>query len=328
MPSAHDPDNASARAVALAAAGDLAFAEGDCVQAEVYQRQSLSDRRRLGDRAGIAAALIGLGRVIQHNGELDRANHRFEEALALARDLGHTRHLAMVQHALGEVLTDQGQHALAQARFEQALDQWHVLGDQLSAAGVLDSMAVLAQKQGDAARALRLAGAARGICERRGIPRAAWQRTPWQATRLREHVASARDAVGSDQATRLEEHGRAMRFETAVGYAHAAGDWHAATSEPQLPTTAGANRSFPQSPVLELLTPREREVAELVLRGMSNRQIGVDLNISERTAETHVCRILNKLNLGSRAQMAMLLLEPDGQSAIFADARPVPAAAH
>jgi predicted ATPase/DNA-binding CsgD family transcriptional regulator len=328
MPSASDSDNAPARAAALSAAGDLAFAEGDCVQAEVYQRQSLSDHRQLGDRAGILGALIGLGRVIHRQGDLDRANHRLEEALGLARDLGHVRYLAVVQHALGEILADRGQHALAEARFEQSLDQCHALGDRLNAAGVMESMAILAQKQGDAARALRLAGAARSICERAGIARAAWQHTPGDTAWFHEHVESAREAVGPDQATRLERHGSAMRFETAVAYAHAAGDWRAASGESELkPTSAGTSRSFPQPALFESLTPREREVATLVLRGMSNRQIGVDLNISERTAETHVCRILNKLNLGSRAQIAMLMLDRESQPSIISDAEAVSAAA-
>jgi non-specific serine/threonine protein kinase len=41
---------------------------------------------------------------------------------------------------------------------------------------------------------------------------------------------------------------------------------------------------------------------------MSNRLIAEQLVITERTAETHVCRILSKLGLGSRAQIAALVL--------------------
>jgi DNA-binding NarL/FixJ family response regulator len=60
---------------------------------------------------------------------------------------------------------------------------------------------------------------------------------------------------------------------------------------------------------LAWLTPREQEVANLLLRGQSNRQIAESLVITERTAETHVCRILSKLGLDSRAQIAALVLE-------------------
>ena len=67
--------------------------------------------------------------------------------------------------------------------------------------------------------------------------------------------------------------------------------------------------ALPAQGPLAWLTPREREVAALLLRGMSNRQIAEDLVITERTAETHVCRILSKLGLDSRAQIAAWVID-------------------
>jgi DNA-binding CsgD family transcriptional regulator/tetratricopeptide (TPR) repeat protein len=52
------------------------------------------------------------------------------------------------------------------------------------------------------------------------------------------------------------------------------------------------------------LTKREVEVAALVASGASNREIAVELVISERTAETHVQNILTKLGFGTRSQIA------------------------
>src|SRR5262249_39728747 len=52
------------------------------------------------------------------------------------------------------------------------------------------------------------------------------------------------------------------------------------------------------------LTAREREVAALVARGQSNRQIADELVISERTVESHVASALGKLGFRSRAQIA------------------------
>ena len=52
------------------------------------------------------------------------------------------------------------------------------------------------------------------------------------------------------------------------------------------------------------MTPREREVARLIARGMSNRSIASALVISERTAANHVEHILSKLSFHSRAQVA------------------------
>ena len=49
---------------------------------------------------------------------------------------------------------------------------------------------------------------------------------------------------------------------------------------------------------------REAEVAGLVAQGLSNKQIGTRLFISERTVDGHVRNILNKLGFNSRAQIA------------------------
>jgi ATP/maltotriose-dependent transcriptional regulator MalT len=56
-----------------------------------------------------------------------------------------------------------------------------------------------------------------------------------------------------------------------------------------------------------VLSPREDEVAELVARGRTNRQIAEQLVISERTVETHVSRILGKLRVESRAAVGTAL---------------------
>jgi DNA-binding NarL/FixJ family response regulator len=53
------------------------------------------------------------------------------------------------------------------------------------------------------------------------------------------------------------------------------------------------------------LTSRELDVLRLVAAGKPNKQIAADLAISERTARTHVSRILRKLRLSSRTQAAL-----------------------
>jgi DNA-binding NarL/FixJ family response regulator len=52
------------------------------------------------------------------------------------------------------------------------------------------------------------------------------------------------------------------------------------------------------------LSTRELEVARLVARGLTNKQIGLALYVSERTAENHVQHILTKLGLRNRSQIA------------------------
>src|SRR4051812_3666074 len=53
------------------------------------------------------------------------------------------------------------------------------------------------------------------------------------------------------------------------------------------------------------LTSRERDVIRLVASGNANKQIAAELAITERTARTHVSRILRKLHLSSRTQAAL-----------------------
>ena len=52
------------------------------------------------------------------------------------------------------------------------------------------------------------------------------------------------------------------------------------------------------------LTPRERQVLELVARGATNREIGAALFMAEKTASVHLSRILAKLDVRSRTEAA------------------------
>ena len=62
-------------------------------------------------------------------------------------------------------------------------------------------------------------------------------------------------------------------------------------------------------PAVEELTSREREVFDLLARGMSNPEICKQLVISEATAKTHVARILQKLDLRDRVQAVIYAYE-------------------
>jgi DNA-binding CsgD family transcriptional regulator len=68
----------------------------------------------------------------------------------------------------------------------------------------------------------------------------------------------------------------------------------------------GANQTAPASGDADPfgLTPRERQVLVLVAKGATNRQIGTELFMAEKTASVHVSRILGKLGVQTRTQAA------------------------
>jgi DNA-binding NarL/FixJ family response regulator len=59
----------------------------------------------------------------------------------------------------------------------------------------------------------------------------------------------------------------------------------------------------------EPLSHREREVSTLVARGLTNRRIGTELSITEKTVASHIAHIMTKLGMRSRAQIAVWAVE-------------------
>jgi DNA-binding NarL/FixJ family response regulator len=79
--------------------------------------------------------------------------------------------------------------------------------------------------------------------------------------------------------------------------------------QPPVPQTASATPT-PQLPELvEELTPREREVLRFLATGASNREIAVQLFISEGTVKNHISNILGRLGLRDRTQAAIYAKE-------------------
>ena len=84
---------------------------------------------------------------------------------------------------------------------------------------------------------------------------------------------------------------------------------YAFADEPRTERTA-ADRSAPALS-WDPLTARERDVAALVARGLSNRGIAEQLTVAERTVHSHVGNIPGKLGFTSRAQIAVWAAQRD-----------------
>jgi DNA-binding NarL/FixJ family response regulator len=65
------------------------------------------------------------------------------------------------------------------------------------------------------------------------------------------------------------------------------------------------NGTAPESPVRSRLTPREREVVQLLAEGKSSKEVAVALGLSVKTAETHRSNIMRKLELHSVSDLVL-----------------------
>jgi NarL family two-component system response regulator LiaR len=102
--------------------------------------------------------------------------------------------------------------------------------------------------------------------------------------------------------------------EEVIAAVRAAAAGTASLSPELLTRFTQAIRRPPAPDPLEPLSPREREVLELIARGHSNRQIARDLMIGEQTVKTHVRSILAKLVLQDRVQAAIFALRRHADS--------------
>lgn len=78
--------------------------------------------------------------------------------------------------------------------------------------------------------------------------------------------------------------------------------------EPEMPGEAGSRERFKGPPYY--LTPREFDVLDAMARGLKNKQVGLELGISDRTVETHRKRVLAKLGVSSLGEFMLKVWAP------------------
>ena len=106
--------------------------------------------------------------------------------------------------------------------------------------------------------------------------------------------------------TELDTLGQQVREELVAFGATALASGVHQSGEPFEPERPDVQRPRVAS-ALDRLSPTERRVASLVVKGMTNREIGARLYISHRTVEAHLTRVLSKLDVTSRVQVAVIV---------------------
>jgi predicted ATPase/DNA-binding CsgD family transcriptional regulator len=329
-----DTPSASARAKALFQAGDIAREQGDYERSVTFGEESLALYRRLGDKANSATALYTLGWAALSRNELERASRLAEEALALVREtndrvgvvrtlliLGlvaisrhdyeeatalHEESLALAQEveddfAIGLSLLSGalaslglGDHRQTRVLSEKSLKMFQQLGMPYLIASCLLAAASLAVAEDQPARAARLWGAAEALREEIGAGI-----SPSERHISRPYIDATRTLLDAAAWEAAWAEGWAMSTQEAVEYALS--EREATPSAPR-----GPERPHDDEP-LAPLTRREEEVAVLLARGLTNRQIAKELSISEHTVENHVAPILKKLKVRSREHVVGVL---------------------
>lgn len=252
--------------------------------------ESLAIYQQLADIPGQAKAFNFFGEMARLAGDYDRATEFYEQSLALYQQAEDSGALAVIRHNLGYVAQHRQDYARATVLFSDALALYRHYGDRRLLVICLAALAAVASI-GRPERAARLFAAAEAHLETMG--------TRMQPADLAEHqrnVADVRTAMEEQAFQRAWAEGRTMSLEQALAYVQEAA--------PGAPPVGQDRSPRPASAPAEQLTARELEVADLIARGLTNRQIALRLVIAERTVDKHVGNILAKFGFASRAQIA------------------------
>jgi non-specific serine/threonine protein kinase len=316
------------RAKALNAAGVVAGIQGDNDRAQRWFEESLTLWRQIGDTLRVAATIGNLGHVAQNRNDLDRALAMFREAQALYeiaedqrgiavslgaiawlqrqrdnnieavpllersvelfREQGDIRSLANSLANLGHSMLALGDPHRATGYFTESLQLRQALGNTLAIAECFEGFAALASVGGRLRRAARLYGAAESIRETTGVKLL----DPADRIERDEQVAQVRKRLGPQRFAAEWAAGRDMPPDEASRLALRVGEGGDPVEDGKLASQAS------------VLTRREREVAALVARGLTNRQAAEQLLVAPRTVETHLEHIFAKLGVQTRAEVA------------------------
>src|SRR5262245_25511447 len=228
----------------------------------------------------ITLALLAVGR----HGD---ARLVVDEALAEAERLQSPAAIAETNLPGGILDRSEQRHHAADGHLHAALDAFATLGYRQQVCDALEEIAALDVDFERPEPAAVLLGAAARERAAQGVVTRIGRQEAWVGT-----IAAARAALGDEPFDRAWQRGANLGLEDAVDYAK-----------------RGRGRRTRPGRGWDSLTATERKVAQLVAAGMTNPQIAEELLMGRETVKTHVSRILSKLALANRTQLAAAITE-------------------
>jgi non-specific serine/threonine protein kinase len=274
-------DDAARGRVLLARALEAGWRGNPC-EALRPSEQAVAAARSAGDRRLVASALLvqGMSRCLA--GDLDGAGAALQECVGHTGAAGEVHLRSWAMAVLGVLALQRGDAESAAGLAREALPLATDVGDRAVTAFALEVLAGVAAAERRRERAAHLLGAAESAWARLGADPDAVPYLSVARRRWKQYAGIDRGDAGAEAAYRR---GGEMSGAQVLALAL---------------ETAPVDEPVAQVP----LTRRELEVARLVGRGLSNREVAEQLSVSRRTVETHVEHALHKLGFGSRTQIA------------------------
>lgn len=256
--------------------------QGDVAGTRPHLERALETARAAADPMMVAHTLVNLGHVAAVDRGPKDAEDLFAEGLATFEASGDRWGVAYASNYLAGLRHAAGDHAGAVELSARAVGLLEELGDRFYLVFALEDLSRAVAAVGRSVTAARIFGAAEVIRRTTGALLSPGAQEEYEATR-----GSLERAVGAQQFSQAREDGARTALPVLLDEA----------TEPQatLTTLAGPNGA---------LTRREIEVARLLAAGLSNKEIATELVIATGTAGIHTERILRKLDLRSRHQVA------------------------
>jgi predicted ATPase/DNA-binding CsgD family transcriptional regulator len=275
----------------LANQAALRVLAGDLPAAHATSADATELAARLGDDTSFLAAAQSEAFVAFLDGDFVRMRDVGLAAASRCREHNELFMLSVHLTSAGMGALMLGEHAAAELALIEALDASLAVDDRPGLVLRMDALAASAAMAGRAQRAAELLGASEMLRLRIGA-----QMSPFTSPLVEKAQEQAKSALGEARYDKAFQAGASLDREGAVGLA--LGKPVVGDAAPTVETTANP------------LGKREREVAELIAEGLSNKEIATRLFLSERTVETHVYNILNKLGFNSRVNIASWVSTP------------------